>query len=228
MESEKVGSEDWLTKANIGKIKLMQKLGRVFLAPFIKFFVRSEFVLKTDISQLQKPIIIAASHGSYLDPIVVGMALSKKNCEIPPIFFISADFLFDIFFVSWLIRSSGAFPACKKQGFEKALEKPRQILAAGQSLVIFPQAHRLLEFKIEEGRVGTAMLALETGIQILPVGISGVCRVSTKEFLLRKRHAKITVGEPFDLRQKLQSAGLPADNLQEGTRIIMEEIRKLL
>ncbi len=216
-----------MSTVNIKKIRFFQEAGRIFLSPFLKFFMHFKSSSRVNLSNLKGPFIIAASHGSYLDPVVIGIAL-PKNCPIMPIFFITADYLIEKLFLGWLIKSSGAFPACKKQGYEKALEKPKQILAAGQSLVIFPQAHRLLEFKIEDGRIGTAMLALETGIPILPVGISGVCRVPFKKFFLRQCRAKVTVGEPFDLRQKLQRAGLAADNLQEGTRIIMKEIGKLL
>jgi 1-acyl-sn-glycerol-3-phosphate acyltransferase len=227
MREEVSEEKKWLSTVNIKKIRFFQESGRVFLAPFLKFFTHFKSNSRVDLSGLKGPFIIAASHGSYLDPVVIGIAL-PKNCPIMPIFFITADYLLKKPFLGWLIKSSGAFPACKKQGYEKALEIPKQILAAGHSLVIFPQAHRLLEFKIEEGRIGTAMLALETGEPILPVGISGVCRIPLKDFFLRKCRVKVTVGEPFDLRQKLQSAGLAQDNLQEGTRIIMEEIRKLL
>lgn len=227
MKTDFFESANWLTQDYIKKITATQNFGRRFLAPFIGFFTHYQFSSQTDLFGLKGPVIIAASHGSYLDPIVIAMAL-PKNCAIAPIFFISADFLFEKPVFGSLIKASGAFPACKKQGYEKALEKPKQILAAGQSVVIFPQAHRLREFKIEEGRIGVAMLALETGLPILPVGITGVCRIPLAKFFLRQCHVKVTIGQPFDLRQKLQNAGQAADNFQAGTRMVMEEIGRLL
>lgn len=196
------------------------------MRPFFLFFTRFSYETEADLSALRSPIIIVSNHVTFIDPFLIGSVLPKK-CAILPIYFIAADEYMKIPGLGLFLKLFGAFPACKGQGIERSLERPRQILASAFSLFFFPQGKRCATFQIEQGRQGVSILALDANKMILPVAINGLSNFSWKGFFLRQHCVKIKFGKPFYLKDKLRELYCPG-NCEVGTQVIMGEIKKLL
>jgi len=209
-------------------LKISQKIGWLFLRPILKFFIRYRFLSNCDIKDLQSPLIIVSNHLSYLDPPILGSILPFGSPAYP-IYFIAKDTLMTAPVWGGFLRLFGAFRARRGEGLQKSLAEPKQILQNGCSLVIFPQGKRYpyFEYKLEQGRPGATVLALETQKPVLPVAICGIPAFSWKNFFLRKYSVRVIIGQPFMLDEKL-AQNYAEGNIEIGTQIIMREIQKLM
>ncbi len=192
-----------------------------------KFFLRYRLESRTDLSQIKSPLIVVSNHTSYLDPPILGSIL-PAGFGAYPFYFMTADRFLTARFLGGFLKSIGAFRARKKEGLEKSLIEPKKILREGRSVVCFPQGRIYPEFKIEDGRQGTAMLAIESGVPVLPLAILGISQPSWKNFFLRKYRVKVVVGQPFLLKEKLAQVQISPSRVPDGAKIIMLEIRKLM
>jgi 1-acyl-sn-glycerol-3-phosphate acyltransferase len=207
-------------------LSIAQKIGWLALRPILKLFTGCRLITRCDISDLKRPLLVVANHQTFLDPPLIGTVL-PFNCPVYPIYFITKDSIMAAPFVGGFLKLCGAFAARRGEGLEKAIEEPRQILKSGYSVVFFPQGKRYPEFKIEQGRPGASLLALETNVNILPVAILGLADFSWKKFFLRRHKVKIIVGQPFALKEKLDQF-YASGSIEIGVRIIMQEIKKLM
>lgn len=207
------------------QINILQKIGWLILRPILKFFTDYKLEAESDIKNLTRPMIIVSNHVSFLDPSIIGTIL-PINSKVYPLYFITKDTVITTPLLGGFLKLFGAFRAFKGEGLEKSLEEPKRILQAGYSVSFFPQGRRYGEFKVEQGRPGTAALALATNKPILPIAICGLNPFSWKNFFLRKYRVKVKIGQPFLLKEEITSAILT--DLLRPTQIIMEEIEKLL
>ncbi len=215
------------TKINRRIVKTVQAAGWLVLRPLLKFFVRYQFYGAGDINKLQSPLIIISNHFSNLDPTIIGTILPMRS-RVYPMYFIAKDSLIAAPVLGGFLKLCGAFRTYKKEGFEKSLAESKNILANGNSVVFFPQGHRAKEFRIDQGRAGTAILALESGKPVLPMAICGVKEFSWKNVFLRRYKVKVMIGTPFFLADKLKLGHAELFDLRVATKILMQEIMDLI
>lgn len=113
----------------------------------------------------------------------------------------------------------------------ESLEKATQAIREGQSFLIYPEGTRSPDGRLQEFKKGTAVMAIKSGVPVVPVACAGAHRI------MEKRRLKITPGdilveflEPIDstkysLEQKDELlreihdrlvAGLPSDQRPLG------------
>jgi 1-acyl-sn-glycerol-3-phosphate acyltransferase len=163
------------------------------------------------------PVVLAANHISYLDPLVVGLASPRRTA------FVAKEELFKIPIFGWYIRKLEAFPvrrgAPDRRAFKAALDK----LTAGQIVGIFPQGARQAGIPTE-GFPGAAVMAYKTGAVILPTAIRGTDKVMPPGSR-RPRFPRIKVifGKPIKL-----DGGDRKLVVAEATERIVKEIQTLM
>ncbi|MFQ5574274.1 MAG: lysophospholipid acyltransferase family protein, partial [Terriglobia bacterium] len=82
------------------------------------------------------PVIIAANHSSYLDPVVIGLAYRHR------IRFMAKDELFRKPGVGWIMRLFRAFPVKRGARDLGAVKRALRILGQGGHVCVFPQGTR--------------------------------------------------------------------------------------
>jgi 1-acyl-sn-glycerol-3-phosphate acyltransferase len=124
------------------------------------------------LESLQPPVLFVSNHSSHLDaPLVL--------CSLPPAWRertavgAAADYFFDVW---WRAASTAlvfnAFPI-ERQGSGRGTGTAKQLIAEGWNLVVFPEGTRSKDGWVQRFRHGTARLAEETGVPIVPVAIRG-------------------------------------------------------
>jgi 1-acyl-sn-glycerol-3-phosphate acyltransferase len=92
---------------------------------------------------------------------------------------------------------------------------------------MFPEGTRSKDkAQMRKGKVGAVRLALEYGVPILPIAISG-----THDFGFRGwKGNKITIqaGQPVDMTALAGSAPYNNDTLRELTKVLMQQIAAML
>lgn len=111
-------------------------------------------------------LIICGNHSSYLDPIVLGVAVKRH------IRFMAKSELFKIKGLGWFIRKVGSFPVHRGENDLTAIKTALKILKNGEVLGLFPQGKRVSAEEAVDAKAGLAMFSYKTKASILPVGIN--------------------------------------------------------
>ena len=113
------------------------------------------------------PVILASTHQSFLDPVVVGLGLSR------PIQSMARDSLFRNRLFRLLITSLNAFPVKRNAADYAAMHESLDRLREGKQLLLFPEGTRTRDGSIAPLHPGLALLAHRTNAAVVPVTIEG-------------------------------------------------------
>lgn len=132
------------------------------------------------------PVLLCANHASAWDPIQVIMALPKTY----PLRIMAKKQLFSIPIVGPFLRSIGVFPVDRGNSDISAVKTAIKSLRDGFSLLLFPEGTRVQEKGQVATKSGAAVIAVRSGVPLLPVF------VDMKKRLFRK--TRVIFGKPFD------------------------------
>jgi 1-acyl-sn-glycerol-3-phosphate acyltransferase len=208
---------------------------KILLGPLVLFLLIKSIEGRKNIRK-KNNFILASNHQSYLDIIASSyVCLPKKFTFIGQV---DKGKGFMGFLRNTLYSATEIIPlnrnneASKKQVIDTAIKH----LKEGYSLVIYPEGKRSLDGKVQEGKIGVARIFLQTGVPIIPMGISGAFELYPPKGKLKiKRNIKINVGEPLYFKKELEESKRYPLNSKEYkdlciriTEKLMEEIKKLV
>ena len=168
----------------------------------------------------QGAVLVVANHLHLADPPLVAASLRRE------VTFMAKEELFRARFSGCFIRSLGAFPVHRGQLDKKALSQAYQLLADGVALVMFPEGTRSKSARLQPAFSGSALIALRSGVPILPVGIAGTEKIKGVAYLLRRPEITVNIGQPFHLQ--LANSKLTKVELARLTNYMMGRIAELL
>lgn len=209
-------------------IKYCQKITWIATRIILWIFTDFEIIGQENVKNLKGPLLILSNHKSYWDPQLVNNAF-PLNTNLLPMRYMAKNELFRYPGLNLLIIFLGAFKANNGFGFEKALEKPSEILKNNGIIIMFPEGKKCADINaICEGKKGAATLALRHhNVPILPIAIAGQFKMGLLQLLSFKRKIKINIGKPFYLNDYSEEFSDNQDNYQKGTDIIMGKIKEL-
>lgn len=149
----------------MGQSKILYTFGKIVCRPVFKLLYRYKVVNKHSIPN-DSGYLIACNHLSYSDPVLLGLSQKRR------MFFMAKSELFRNKFFAGLIKSLGAFPVERGAGDGKAIYTAEQLLQEGNLLTIFIEGGRSKNGELMRPRSGAALVALQTGIPIVPVCIT--------------------------------------------------------
>ena len=168
------------------------------------------------------PVIIAANHINMIDPPLLATCIPRRAT------FLAKDEFFRVRFWGYLFRQYGAVPVRRNKADLSAVRKAVQALQKGDIVVMFPEGTRSRDAQLARGQVGAALIAIRSGIPVIPVAISGSEVVKLPGIflraLVRRPRVRVVFGEPFQLPSGRQAKG----QIKTYTDIIMEHIAALL
>ena len=115
----------------------------------------------------QGPLLVTPNHVTFADPPLVSIPIRRA------VHYMAWDRLFQIRGLSWLIRRLRAFPVDIESADPKATRAAARLLDAGQVVMIFPEAGRSLDGRLQRFKLGAFRLACAKGVPVLPVTILG-------------------------------------------------------
>ena len=144
----------------------------------------------------RKPYVFVANHQSNADPFLVAMVpwemkwLSKKS-------------IFDIPLLGWMMRVAGDVEVDRgnKESARRALAQMRECLDRKLSVLIFPQGTRSGDGSIGEFREGAFRLAIDAGVDVVPLVVDGTAESLPKgSIAFQKTSATVTVLPPVSTK----------------------------
>lgn len=149
-----------------GVNKVVLALAHLTLRPAILLWFRLSRTGREHIPA-RGAVLLAANHRSFLDPWLIAV------CARRPIYFMAKRELFDKRVQGWLLNALGAFPVCRGESDETAMETARLLLERGKAVVIFPEGTRIRSGSLDRPRRGIGRLALQTGAPVVPITVLG-------------------------------------------------------
>jgi 1-acyl-sn-glycerol-3-phosphate acyltransferase len=165
---------------------------RGFIAFVSRLSLRRKVIGKKNMPQ-HSACIVVANHVNLVDSPLIGISLGRK------VHFMAKEDLFHSRIIGWLADKFGAFPVAKGKLNRRAGRTAVELLANGQALIIYPEGQRSWDGKLGPAYSGAALLAVKSGVPIVPVGIIGTAQLKGKWWFLRRPKITFNIGQPFTL-----------------------------
>ncbi|GAB4337581.1 MAG: lysophospholipid acyltransferase family protein [Desulfobulbaceae bacterium] len=128
------------------------------------------------------------------------------------------------FFGSAMLRA-GIIPIDRSHGREalRSLNRAAEQIAAGTSVLIFPEGTRSSDGRLQPFKTGAVMLAIKAGVPVVPVGFNGTSRILPKgKLLATPGEAVIRIGKP------IATSGYKPSDKQELAQFLHDRVAELL
>jgi 1-acyl-sn-glycerol-3-phosphate acyltransferase len=113
------------------------------------------------------PVLIIANHESYLDPLLVGLAVRRR------VRILARKTLFRNRLFGSYISSAGVVPLDHHGFAREGLKVSAELLQAGEALLLFPEGERTHTGQMSPFKPGILLLMKQAKAPILPVGVAG-------------------------------------------------------
>ncbi len=132
----------------------------------------------------QGPYIVAANHHNYLDGVVLAVAVP------PPIAFLVMPRVWRATPLHPLLhRNIGSIALALERPDVGALRRALAVLEGGGVIGIFPEGPFSVRGRLEAGLPGVALLALRSGVPVVPAAIHGTYQaLVARRFYVPRRH----------------------------------------
>jgi long-chain acyl-CoA synthetase len=174
--------------------------------------------------------IVVSNHCSHLDMGLVKTALGPYGRKLVAL--AAKDYFFEgnRWIVAYFEQLTNLQPIDRKAGFRASFEQARKVVEDGHVVLIFPEGTRRTDGSLGDFRPMIGKLALETGVDILPLYLDGTFRVLPKGAVLpRGRSVTVRIGAPLpmDRMRALTAHMKPADAARAVTELARSAVEHL-
>jgi len=162
----------------------LRVLAYIVLIP--AFFIK--VIGKENLRSSQYGSIVIANHTSNWDPIILGFVVKHK-----PVSYMAKEELYRNGIARFFLKRLYTIPVSRGKGDIKAVKTALAALSDGGILGIFPEGTRSKEGVILPFEQGAALLAMRSGVPVIPVYIKGGYRLF--------RQVKVYVGSSINLKE---------------------------
>ena len=183
----------------------------------IKFFLKITNLLLFRVENIgaenipkEGPCIICPNHTSNWDPPVIEAAITRND-----VYILAKEEMFANGFLIWLAKKTHVLPVKRGKQDVAVLKNSLKVLKNGNIILLFPEGTRNGMKKYGKLQNGAALMALRSGVPVIPVGIQG----NYKPF----HKVKINYGKPLDF-SKYDSKNAEKETLDKISKEIMDNI----
>ena len=113
----------------------------------------------------QGAALLCGNHTRLSDPLYVLYAMGRKN---NPYIMAKAELL-RIPVLGFLLKKFGVFGVERGKSDVSAIKEAIRVLRSGEKLLMFPEGTRFRDGETQGAKTGAAMLALRTGVPVVPI-----------------------------------------------------------
>jgi 1-acyl-sn-glycerol-3-phosphate acyltransferase len=175
------------------------------------------------------PYILAPNHASAMDQTMVSYAIGKKRRE--ELYTLATKHFYDRPFARIFIRiAANAMRIDTVEDFFPALRAATKVLKLGHSVYINPEGTRSETGELLPFRVGVGLLAVETGVPIVPVYIDGTFKsMPPGKYFPKPAKISVTFGKPIYMDEfiKREQSEMAYDVYKSVTDELFKRVRAL-
>jgi len=163
--------------------------------------------------------VFAANHQSIYDIPIVFAALPYQ------LRIVAKDSLGKIPFLGWHLQRTGHLLVDRSRPGAGVIKKMARLVGEHHSLIVFPEGTRSVDGAVARFKGGSFVLALESGVPVVPISISGSRHVMQKgRLMVCPGDVTVTVHEPIDTSGVARHAVRAlADRVREHVRASLDE-----
>ena len=200
------------------------------LAPLVRILFN---VKTTGLENLPKGgYILVGNHLSYLDPLAFAYSVYFHMKRAPH--YLAKEGLFRVPVLGCILPKVGQIPVYRSgRGNEEPMRAAKELLKAGQVVVIFPEGTLTRDPDLwpMRGKSGAVRLAVELGLPIVPAAHWGVEKVLanyTKKFRPNPFHTvRVKIGKPMRF-DHLNAETMTTEQLTKATSEVMHEVAAIV
>ncbi len=198
-------------------MSLIYRITRLALLIIFKIFFRLEVIGSENVSE-KGGVIVVTNHVSYLDPLVIGCAIKKRQPR-----FMARSGLFKKPLIGTFVKTF-AFPVDRDNPQPSTIKETVKRLKNGEIVVMFPEGGRSRDGSLLDAKRGTGMIAAMSKAAIVPAFIEGTDRaLPAGAKCIRLSKIKVFFGPPIEIKGE----GTGKDFQERIGSDIMEAIRSL-
>jgi 1-acyl-sn-glycerol-3-phosphate acyltransferase len=134
--------------------------------------------LRGDASPDAQSCIFVANHASIYDIPILFAALPGQ------LRIIAKAGLGNIPFIGWHLRRAGHLLIDRQNPGASVLKRMHRMIQQGASLIVFPEGSRTADGRVKKFKGGVFLLAIESGLPIVPLSIAGARAVMPRDRLM--------------------------------------------
>ncbi len=160
----------------------------------LKIFFRLKII---DVEKVPKKggVIVVSNHVSHLDPLVIGVAIRKRQST-----FMAKSGLFKIPLIGAFVRTF-SFPVDRDNPQPSTIKEAVKRLKNGEIIVMFPEGGRSRDGSLLDAKRGTGMIAAMSKAVIVPAFIEGTDKaLPAGARRIRLSRIKVYFGEPIEIK----------------------------
>jgi len=207
-------------------VDVVYSAAKAVFTPWLRFGLRWTIEGAEHIPQ-QGAVILASNHISYLDPLTLAWVADRRSRHIR---YLAKAELFATPGLGPLLRAAHQIPVERGTADASgALGAAVAALGSGECVAVFPEGTISPDLEPMRGKSGTARLAQQSGVAMVPVGMWGTHRMMMKG---RKPewHGRIAqvavVGKPIEMEDG-EHVKHATDRLMEGIAVCVARARAL-
>lgn len=138
-------------------------------------------------------VILAANHASFLDPPMVGSAVTRS------VNFLARESLFRFPVFGAYLRALNSVPVDRDGQGAKGLKMILDRLVKGGGIILFPEGTRSRDGQLQPARSGIGLTVIKSDAPVVPVRLHGTYEAwNRRQILPRPRKVCICFGQPLD------------------------------
>ncbi len=199
-------------------------IARFVLRPLMFAMCRPHITGRENVP-LDRPVILASNHLSFIDSIVIPLAAPRRVAYLA-----KAEYFTGRGFGGWVTRTLftalGAYPIERQtqRAAQAALDTALEILQSGIAFGLYPEGTRSKDGRLARGKTGVAWLALTADCPVVPVAVAGTDRVQPVGARWPRPHRiSITFGEPLTFPEQQGQA-----NRNQARRVVTDRIMEAI
>jgi len=171
---------------------------QVILAVGMNTILKAELTLRVYgddlLADVRGPVIFYSNHSSHLDATLI-MSTLPDRWQRRTAVGAARDYFFDVWWRQiFTALVYAAFPIDRGRGGQGAIDKARELVRDGWSIVVFPEGTRSKDGHMQRFRHGAARLAIELGVTLVPIAIVGAAQAMPKgRWWPRKGRPPVTI-----------------------------------
>ncbi len=141
----------------------------------------------------QSGALLLINHQSFLDPLLVGVALRR------PVSYLARDNLFQFPVLGWLLKRTYVMPISRESAGTESLRESLRRMEHGFLVGIFPEGTRSDDGALGELKPGFVALVRRTKMPVIPVGVAGGHDAFPRgAWFPRPSKVRVVFGPPLD------------------------------
>jgi 1-acyl-sn-glycerol-3-phosphate acyltransferase len=162
------------------------------------------------------PVILASNHASFLDPPLIGAALTRD------LNYLARESLFRYPGGGWILRQVNCVPVDRDGGGARGLKAILDRLRRGGGIILFPEGTRTRDGRLQPARSGIGLAVIKSSAPVVPVRVFGTFEAYRRHATL-PRPCRVTVkfGYPMTFERLRAEAEVCS---KERLKVIYQEV----